>query len=70
MLIWFDEGEVLPAVEVTGMHEHAMKLILPAFGPVGGFVEEITKVNFEGELEAIIDLRVTFERTNNPSMDS
>ena len=55
--IWFDKSEVVSTVEVTGVHEHTVKLVLPGFGPVGRLVEEFVKVDFEGEFEAIIDLR-------------
>jgi len=44
-------------VEVAGVYEYALKLVLPRFGPISRLVEEFVKVDFEGEFEAIIDLR-------------
>lgn len=44
-------------VEVTAVYEDALKLVLPWFRPVSRLVEEFVKVNFEGEFEAIVDLR-------------
>jgi len=55
--IWFDESEVVSAVEVTGVYKYTVKLVLRGFGPVSVLVEEFVKVNLEGEFEAIIDLR-------------
>jgi len=43
------------------MYEYTVKFVFRGFGPVGGFVEEFVKVNFEGEFEAIIDLRGRLE---------
>jgi len=47
----------MSTVGVTGVYEDTMKSVLPGFGPVGSLVEEVAKVNFEGEFEAIVDLR-------------
>ena len=55
--VWFDEGEVVSAVEVTRVYEYTVKLVFPRFGPVGRLVEEFVKINLEGEFEAIVDLR-------------
>jgi len=57
MLVWFDESEVLSAMEVTRMYKYTVKPVLPGFGPISRLVEEIAEVNFEGEFEAAIDLR-------------
>ena len=43
-------------MEVTGVYEYTVKLVLRGFGPVRGLVEEFVKVDFEGEFEAIVDL--------------
>ena len=48
----------MPTVEVPGVYEDTVKPVLPGFGSVSCLVEEFVKVNFEGEFEAIIDLRV------------
>ena len=56
--IWFDEREVPPTVEVTGVYKYAVKLVLPGFGPVSRPVEEFVKVYFGGEFDVFtIDLR-------------
>lgn len=57
MLIWLDESGVLSTMEITGMYKYAVKPVLPRFGPVSRLVEEVAKVDFEGEFEATIDLR-------------
>jgi hypothetical protein len=44
-------------MEVTGVYEDTVKLVLPGFGPVSRLVEEFVKVDFEGEFEAIVDLQ-------------
>jgi len=61
MPIWFDENEVPSTMEVTGMCKYAVKPVLPGFGPVGSLVEEVAKVDFQGEFEAIVDLRRELE---------
>ena len=55
--LWFDESKVPSTVEVARVYEHAMKLVLPGFSPISRLVEELVKVDFEGEFEGIIDLR-------------
>ena len=46
----------MPAMEVTGVYEDTVELVLPGFGPVSRLVEEFVKVNFERKFETIIDL--------------
>ena len=55
--IRLDESKVVSTVEVTGVYEYTVKLVLRGFGPVGRLVEEFVEVDLEGEFEAIIDLR-------------
>ena len=47
----------MSTVKVARVYEYTVKLIHPGFGPVSGLVEEFVKVDFEGELETIVDLR-------------
>ena len=51
----------MPTVEVTRVYEDAVEVVFPRFGPIGCLVEELVKVNFEREFEAIIDLCVASE---------
>jgi hypothetical protein len=54
--VWFDESEVVPTVEVAGVNEDTVEVVLAGLGPVSRFVEEFVEVDFEGEFEAIVDL--------------
>lgn len=56
LAIRLDQGEVVSAMEVARVHEHAVQLVHPGVCPVRSLVEELAQVNFEGELVAIIDL--------------
>ena len=55
--VWFDESKVLSTVDLTGVREHTVKLVLPGFCPVSRLVEELFKINFEREFKAIVALR-------------
>ena len=57
MPIWFDESEIMSTVEIAGVYEDTMKLVLPGFGPVSSVIEEAIKIDLKGEFEAIVDLR-------------
>lgn len=59
--VWFNERKIVPTVEVTRVYEDAVEVVFPRFGPIGCLVEELVKVNFEREFEAIIDLCVASE---------
>jgi len=65
MPVWFDESEIMSTVEITGVHKDTMKPVLPGFGPVSSLIEEVVKINFQGELEAVVDLREGQNQTNN-----
>jgi len=65
MPIRFDESEIMSAVEIAGVCDDTVKSILPGLRPVGSLIEETVKVNFEGEFEAIVDLRGGQNQTNN-----
>jgi len=57
MPIWFDESEMMTTAEVTRVYDDTVKPVPPGFGLVSSLVEELAKINFEGEFEAIVDLR-------------
>ena len=43
------------------MYGHTVKLVLPGFGPVSHVVEELVKVDLEGEFGMLIGLWVELE---------
>lgn len=53
----FNESIALSTVEVTGVYTHIVEFVLPEFSLVCSLVEEVVKVDLEGEREGVIDLR-------------
>jgi hypothetical protein len=52
-----DEGKVVTAVEVAGMDEDTVELVLVVLGEVGSFVEVLGQVDLEGVLVSVVNLR-------------
>ena len=56
VLVWFDESKATSTIKITRVYDYTLKLVLPGSGSISGLVEEFSKVDFQGEFEAIIDL--------------
>jgi hypothetical protein len=57
VLLRLDEGKVVTAVEVAGMDEDTVELVLVVLGEVGSFVEVLGQVDLEGVLVSVVNLR-------------